>query len=180
MDYSLNGIFFPTKQRVVFLAFSFSGFLPLKEHRQERDKDDERHHPMKMFVDIRDAAAQKIADRCHQQNPKNAADHVEGKETAVAHPPHTGDRRRKRADDRNKSRQNNGLAAVFFKKIMRTLNVVLLEKERVFAIEKPGANEITDGIARAVSENSGSHEQRVQKKYVELPLRGYETGSYQK
>src|ERR1700693_2845757 len=107
---------------------------------------------MDALVNVRHRPPERVTEQHHTPHPaESSADSVE-KVAPVAHLCGACYRRAKCPDDRNKSRQDDRLAAISLIKFVCALKVPSLEKSRVPTIVQAGtglpANQIADLISR--------------------------------
>ncbi len=132
-----------------FLLFLFR-FMQFHENWQKRNDDNNTDKYVKMFFDVRDRASQKIADGGHAEDPGASAANTVSQKTPVLHPSHAGDRRSECPHDRHKTRKDQRLPAVFFKKFMRTFEMFFMKKQGIFALKEPRACVVSDKISGVV------------------------------
>jgi hypothetical protein len=96
-------------------------------------------------------APQRVSQHGHRQHPAEAAEHAEGKKARVAHAGDPRYERRKRADDRNEPRKDDGLAAVPLIEVLGARDVFLFEKKRVAPREDPRPRLPVQKVSRGVA-----------------------------
>lgn len=111
--------------------------------------DDAHHHGSEVVAYERNIA-EKITSKDKAAYPHNTPNHAEHEKTLVVHFTHTGDKRRKGADDGHEARQKNGLAAMAIHKILRFINMCLVDGHAFVAHDefaKVAPNPIIDVVA---------------------------------
>src|SRR5262249_2813790 len=81
---------------------------------------------------------QQVSQHRHTEDPADSAEHVEGDEADVVHFADSGDKGREGADNRDKTRIDDRLPAVFFIEGPGALQMFAVEKPRVRTAEDFG------------------------------------------
>lgn len=117
---------------------------------------------MKVFADVRNTRTEQIPTQYHAADPKNAAEKVKKQVARIRHARCASYRRTKRANDGYKACQNYGSSAVFFVKIVRSLQMTTSKKKRVFlSIDRrasSAANPVSQLVPDDCAENPGNQE----------------------
>src|SRR6185312_17198681 len=95
-------------------------------------------------IDAWNVAAQEVADEQHAPDPADAAEHVVDRVAPVIHPGHTGHDRNERPHDRHKSRNDHRLAAVPFVELVRPIEMLLVEEQRILTAEQTRTGHLAD------------------------------------
>ena len=99
-----------------------------------------------------------------------SARHVVGKIAPVGHHCRAGHRRTKRPNDGNESRENHRLAAVFFVKLVRALQMPLAEDQRILAAVQGLPSFSADPVADLVSHDRAQGNEQQQFRNMEWPV----------
>ena len=101
-------------------------------------------------------AAEEVTHEHEQRNPRNAANGVEQGELTEIHVARARDERRKRAEERHETRNDDGKAAVFREKVVELGHALRRERLDFARIDDARAEEAGDPVVRRVAQN-GSH-----------------------
>src|SRR5204863_6279404 len=128
------------------LRFRFAARLPpFDSHRYNRDQNNGNDHKFKILLNKWNIAKEKSGE-CEEQHPGNTTHKIIGNEIPIGHFPNARNERRKRANDRDKTRQENGFATMLFKEGMGLIEIFLLQPfDIVGAITKVVTNGIIHG-----------------------------------
>src|SRR4029077_16665611 len=108
---------------------------------------------MNVFADVGDLPAKKIPAENHAPAPQKSSGHVVRKIAAVRHLCCTCHRRTKRPNDGNKTREDDGLAAIFLVELVSALQVAFAEDKRILAPIESLARLPTNPVANLVAHN---------------------------
>src|SRR6266481_6366349 len=122
---------------------------------QEREENHHEDDVVNALADVGNRAAEEESAEDHSAHPDYSAENVIGQIAEIRHPRRAGDGWTEGADDGDESRQDDGLAAVFFVKVMCALKVAAFEEEGIFTAVKSGACRATDPVADLVT-NDGA------------------------
>src|SRR5437588_807147 len=139
------------------------------DRRTNRKENSDSKNAVDPLRDVRDRMTEEIAAQDHGSHPKNAAENVERNVAPVRHPRRARNRRTKRANDRNKPRENNGAAAVLLVEIMRPLQMAAPKEKRIFAPVECRSRRAPDPVANLVAYDSAGHhrqKQELQRNYA--------------
>ncbi len=101
--------------------------------------------------------AKEVSGKNKTPHPHNATDDAEHDEALIVHLAHTGDKRCKRADDGHETRQKNRLAAVPIHKVLRFINMRLIDGE-AFVVHDEFAKFASDPIIDIVAHQCCRHQ----------------------
>jgi len=127
-------------------------------------------------VDSRDVVPKEVANPQHTPHPSDGAQHIVREEFAKFHAGHTGDDRRKRADDGDELRQHNCHVPVSFLKLLGADSMLLVEEKAVFPIEDPWTRRAADEIAKGIAYDCRERESGSQLVYIQISTRGDQAG----
>ena len=140
-----------------FVAFlrTHRRFHRADKRRRHRHRNNAQNNDLKVVLYKRNAA-KKVAHEHEQRNPRNAANGVEQGELAEIHVARARDERRKRAEERHESRNDDGKAAVFREKVVEFGHALGRERLDFAGIDDARTEEAGDPVVRRVAQN-GSH-----------------------
>src|SRR6266542_1720214 len=133
-----------------------------------REHDDGDHNRVHVLGDVGHGAAEGEATQAHGGDPADAAHHVVGEEAAILHGAHPGQYGGEGADDGHEAGDDDGLGAVLLVEVPGALHVLGIEEERFLADEDARTQSGPDGVAHAVPDDGGGHEEHVDPPDIEM------------
>jgi hypothetical protein len=135
---------------------------------------------MDTFIDIWHGAPQKIAAQDRTAHPYYASENVVNQIAAVGHVGGSGYERGKRAHDRNKSRQDNRLAAILLIKVMSALEMAAPEKQRIFTVIERLPSGAANQVPELVPDDRAKGNEKKQRRYRKMAGARKDACSYEK
>lgn len=138
--------------------------------RKDWDDNDGKYHYGKVifyYSDITEIVTGKNK-RCY---PGNTSDDIIADEVPVGHTADTCHKRREGPDDRNKTGNDDRLAAVFFKKLVRPVQVLFVEKTNMLFMEYFGPHKTPYPVIHCVAQNGGDWEENKKPHNIEISSR---------
>jgi hypothetical protein len=155
-----------------------AGLAPVQPHSDDFDeardpgnKNQGNNDDAEIVLDDRDAA-EEIARRNKQENPERAANDIEEQKAFVRHAADAGHERRECSYDRQKSRNDDRLAAMFLVKPVCTYQIFFFQKPSLFLVEHLWADEVADPVVHCVSEYCRQYEKHNRCGEIESVYRG--------
>lgn len=118
----------------------------------ERDEDDAENDDGEMLFHRRQIA-EEVATEDKDRRPEKIATDTIGQKTRIGHATDTRDKWRKGTNDRHKSGNDNGFAAVLFVELVGFLQVFFLDKPGLLSLQDLVADQFADVIVGVVSDN---------------------------
>src|SRR6185503_20100019 len=134
----------------------------------QRDADDRKDDDLEVVLDEL-ALAEPISHERERYDPEQRSEHAESQELEVLHPADARDEWRERAHDRNEPGQDDRLAAVFLKELVRALQMLLLQPAAVIALKDFGTHFAADPIVDVVAAKRRRDERRHHQPQVRQP-----------
>jgi hypothetical protein len=120
---------------------------------EDRQKDHRNDNQLDVLGDARDFGAEEVSEHEHAPDPRRPPEYAERQKSSVIHLADPGHEWRECPDDRHESREHDGFRPVFDIKLVRALDVLLLEEQGIFAREDARAGQPTDPVVGIVPKN---------------------------
>jgi hypothetical protein len=157
---------------VCLLLNGQTSFSPLVETADETGEQGNEHHDhdddLDMPVDSRDVVPKEVANPQHTPHPSDGTEHVVREKFAEFQAAHTGEDRRKRADDRDELREHDRHAPVLFLEFSGADSMFLVEEKAVFPVEDPWTGRAPDEIPEGIAYNCCDREDWSELIYVQV------------
>src|SRR5258706_10552056 len=140
-----------------------SGSPPLVHHWQDGYKNNGKNDKFKILANEREIAKEKAGKR-EERHPGDATREIIRNKICIGHFSDTGNKRGESADDGDKTRQEDRLAAMLFEERMRSVNIFLFDPlDVVSTLTQIMAN----GIIHGIPEYRGQHQQPGKIPYIQ-------------
>src|SRR6266404_1803716 len=107
----------------------FTAFQDANDSGKNRYNGDDGNDVVDVFTDVGYRAAETVAAENHGAHPENSAENIERQIATVGHAGCASDRRAECSNDGNKTREDDGAAAVLFVEIVCALQMATPEKK---------------------------------------------------
>ncbi len=107
--------------------------------------------------------ADEVAERCNTNGPNEPTDDIECQEPSVVHLAGTGNDGGERTNNRHKTSDDDGLAAMFFVELLGFLDVTLLEYARIGLLKDMWPGFTPEPVANSIAGNRSDEEQDEEK-----------------
>ena len=147
--------------RFVALLRTHRRFHRADKRRRHRHRDNAQNDDLEVILHKWDAT-EEVAHEHEQTYPRNAANGVEQGELTEIHVARARDERRKRAEEWHETRNDDGKAAVFRKKVIELGHALGRERLDFARIDNARAEEAGNPVVRCVAQNGGhvEHDKR--------------------
>src|SRR5205823_1201099 len=135
----------------------FSAFQNADDGGQNGNDGDDRDDVVDVLADVGDGAAQCEAAEDHRTYPEDAAENIEAQIFGVRHASRACDWRTESTNNGDEAGEDDGAAAVFFIKLVRSLQVATAEEPRIFTFVEGGARGAANPIADLVADDGAEH-----------------------
>ena|SRR5579863_4430086 len=108
---------------------------------------------MKVFINVWNSRARKVATQDHAADPEYATENVVGEVAEIRHLRRTGNGRTKCSNNWNEARKYDRPPAIFFVEIVGALQVTAAEEEGILPAVESGAGAAANPVAELISSN---------------------------